>query len=47
MFADDTYTFVISDKPEQFITEAEHILKQVSKWFDNNHLLVSVEKEKN
>ncbi len=44
LFADDTNIFVISDKPEQLITEAEHILKQLSIWFEDNKLLVSLAK---
>ncbi len=47
LFADDTNAFVISDKPEQLITEVEHIRKQLSNWFEDNKqdkLLVSLEK---
>ncbi len=44
LFADDTNGFIISDKPEQLITEAEHMLKQLSNWFEDNKLLASLEK---
>ncbi len=44
MFADDTNAFVISDKPELLITEAKHILKQLSNCSEDNKILVSLEK---
>ncbi len=44
LFADDTNVSVINDKPEQLIIEAEHTLKQLSNWFEDNKLLVSLEK---
>ncbi len=44
LFADDTNSFLTDNDPIQLITKAKVIMKQLSNWFEDNGLILSIEK---